>query len=76
MSRPGHVQDRTGYGPGMENNPQNAVNDQSGESGPGVIDQTEHGEQTEHAAQTGIPVSPTPEPPETAPEAEASDGGH
>lgn len=64
---------RPGTRPDMEGTRQDMVNDQAGESGPGVIEQTEQGERAEHAKEGDIPVSPTPEPPETAPEAEEAD---
>jgi hypothetical protein len=54
---------------GMTHNPREVVNDQTGESSPGVIDQVEQGDQTD------IPASPTPEPPETAEGTEAAGSG-
>lgn len=53
----------------MAHNPREVVNDQAGESSPGVIDHVEEGSQAD------VPVSPTPEPPETAEETEAAGGG-
>jgi hypothetical protein len=51
----------------MESSSREVVNDQTGESSPGVI------EQVEHDADANTPASPTPEPPETAEETEAAD---
>jgi hypothetical protein len=53
----------------MEDTSGHVVNDQTGESSPGVIEQVERG------GEADIPVSPTPEPAETAQETEAAGEG-
>jgi hypothetical protein len=54
----------------MQNSHREVVNDQTGESSPGVIHHVEEGGPAE------VPASPTPEPPETAAETEAASDAH
>lgn len=52
----------------MEPRPHDLVNDQAGESTPGVADRAVEESSSE------VPASPTPEPPETAETTEAAQG--
>jgi hypothetical protein len=57
----------SGREPTMEPRPQDVVNDQTGEASPGVADRAVEESSSE------IPVSPTPEPPETVETTEAAE---